>query len=101
MRRLMIILLATLGLGIAPATFAAETSTPTAITANTVQMDLNRVSADDLAHLPGLGQVKSEAIIAYRQQHGPFSSVEQLLEVKGIGPAILNKIRPSLTVSGN
>jgi len=102
MRKLMIILLFALGLGAVPATFAAEvTTTPAGVTTNSVLMDLNRASADDLTHLPGLGQVKSEAIIAYRQQHGPFTSVEQLLEVKGIGPATLDKIRSSLTVTGH
>lgn len=101
MRKLIFVLLVALGMGFTSTSFAEVVSSPPVVTANTAQIDLNHASADELAHLSGLGAVKSKAIIAYREQHGPFTSVDQLLEVKGIGPATLTKLRPSLTVSTN
>ncbi|TWI53927.1 competence protein ComEA [Pseudomonas duriflava] len=50
-------------------------------------------------HLKGVGVAKAKAIIAYREAHGPFASVDELLEVKGIGPAILEKNREILTTN--
>ncbi|MCH7627001.1 MAG: helix-hairpin-helix domain-containing protein [Chloroflexi bacterium] len=48
--------------------------------------------------LPGIGPVKAQAIVDYRVLNGPFTSVEELLEVKGIGPATLDKIRDMITI---
>ena len=62
-------------------------------------MDLNTASAADLTRLPGIGQVKAEAIVAWREEHGGFSSVEELLEVKGIGEATLEGRRPYVTAA--
>ncbi len=62
-------------------------------------MDLNTASAADLTRLPGIGQVKAEAIVAWREEHGGFSSVEELLEVKGIGEATLEGLRPYVTAA--
>ncbi|GIX21261.1 MAG: hypothetical protein KatS3mg121_0044 [Gammaproteobacteria bacterium] len=57
-------------------------------------VDINSADAATLAAaLDGVGEVKAQAIVAYRQQHGPFTSIEQLLEVNGIGEAILEKNR--------
>ena len=55
---------------------------------------VNTAPASELQKLPGIGPKLAEAIIAYRKQSGPFASVEQLLEVKGIGPAKLGRMRP-------
>ena len=55
---------------------------------------VNTAPASELRKLPGIGPKLAEAIIAYRKQSGPFASVEQLLEVKGIGPAKLRRMRP-------
>lgn len=55
---------------------------------------VNTAPASELQKLPGIGPKLAEAIIAYRKQSGPFTSVEQLLEVKGIGPAKLGRMRP-------
>lgn len=62
-------------------------------------MDLNTASAADLTRLPGIGQVKAEAIVAWREEHGGFSAVEELLEVKGIGEATLEGLRPYVTAA--
>jgi competence protein ComEA len=49
--------------------------------------------------LSGIGKGKAEAIVAYRESNGPFSSVDELLEVKGIGKAILDRNRDKLEVN--
>lgn len=49
--------------------------------------------------LPGIGPVKAAAIVAHRETYGPFTSVEQLLDVPGIGPVTMEALRPLVTVS--
>ncbi|MEI8241341.1 MAG: helix-hairpin-helix domain-containing protein [Actinomycetota bacterium] len=61
-------------------------------------MNLNTATADDLDVLPGVGPATAASIIAYRDQHGPFVSVEQLSQVRGIGPAKLDAIRGLVTL---
>ena len=60
-------------------------------------IDLNRATADDLDRLPGIGPSTAQAIVDYRDQHGPFGSVDDLLDVRGIGPAKLDAIRELVT----
>lgn len=48
-------------------------------------LDLNTATLSDLMRLPGIGEKKGSAILAWRQEKGGFSAVEELLEVKGIG----------------
>lgn len=56
-------------------------------------IELNRASASDLKAIKGIGDVKSRWIIEYRESNGPFESVEDLLEVTGIGPKTLESMR--------
>lgn len=57
-------------------------------------VDINTASATQIASaLNGIGPSKAEAIVAYREANGPFIAVEQLTDVKGIGPATLEKNR--------
>ncbi|WP_454863077.1 ComEA family DNA-binding protein [Pseudomonas hormoni] len=64
------------------------------------KIDLNRADAPTLQReLAGVGEAKAHAIVAYRDTNGPFSSVDELLEVKGIGKAILDKNRNKLEVN--
>ncbi|MCL4147618.1 UNVERIFIED_CONTAM: hypothetical protein GTU68_005164, partial [Idotea baltica] len=49
-------------------------------------------------NLPGIGPAKARAIVSYREQHGPFKTLAELIQVKGIGELTLKKIRPLLTV---
>jgi competence ComEA-like helix-hairpin-helix protein len=60
------------------------------------KLDVNRASAQELEALPGIGAVRAEAIVNWRRQHGPFRNLEQLLEVRGIGAATLERLRPYL-----
>jgi len=60
-------------------------------------ININTATAGELADaLPGIGPAKSQAIVQYRERNGPFSSVDALVNVKGIGPATLKKIRALL-----
>jgi len=56
-------------------------------------VNLNTASLAELTALPGIGDVKAQAIIDYREQNGSFTSVEQLLEVSGIGAKTMDKLR--------
>lgn len=61
-------------------------------------IDLNAATAAELDALPGVGPATAAAIVAYREQHGPFASVDGLAEVRGIGPAKLDALRPLVRV---
>ncbi len=64
------------------------------------QVDINSADATTLAQvLDGVGLAKARAIVEYREQFGKFQSVEQLLEVNGIGAATLDKNRHLISVS--
>jgi competence protein ComEA len=56
-------------------------------------IDLNTATAEQLDALPGVGPITAAAIVAWRQAHGRFTSVDQLGDVDGIGPARLDKLR--------
>ena len=62
-------------------------------------VDLNSASAEQLASvLVGVGAAKAQAIIRYRDEVGPFRSVEELEEVKGIGPSIVKRNKTRIRV---
>ena len=64
------------------------------------KVDLNQADATTLQReLAGVGEAKAKAIVAYRDSNGPFASLDELLEVKGIGKAILDKNREKLEVN--
>ncbi|ROR35101.1 ComEA family DNA-binding protein [Inmirania thermothiophila] len=57
-------------------------------------VDLNSADAETLARaVPGVGPARAEAIVRYRETHGPFRSLEDLLAVRGIGPKLLERMR--------
>lgn len=64
------------------------------------RVNINTASAEELQSLPGIGPVLAGRIIEYRRQYGPFIDVEQLVEVKGIGPKVLERLRPLVTAAG-
>ncbi|WXL27353.1 helix-hairpin-helix domain-containing protein [Ectopseudomonas mendocina] len=64
------------------------------------KINLNTANAEVLQReLSGVGAVKAQAIVSYREQNGNFESVEELLEVKGIGEALLEKNREKISVN--
>ncbi len=81
--------LAVLTLGTGPLLSAAEKSDP---------IDLNRATVRELIQLPGVGEVIAKRIVDFREEHGPFKRVEDLMKVKGIGEKSLEKIRPYIRI---
>ncbi len=63
-------------------------------------IDVNAATADQLTALPGIGPVRATAIVRLREDRGAFGSLEELLDVKGIGPVTLERLRP-LAVAGD
>lgn len=61
-----------------------------------IAYDLNTAFEWELQSINGIGEVTARAIVEYREEHGGFSSVDELVNVRGIGQATLEKIRPFL-----
>ena len=62
-------------------------------------ININTANAETLsAALTGIGMARAQAIVRYREQHGPFASVDELLEVEGVGEVILANNRHLLAV---
>lgn len=76
----------------------ASSSAGTAATGASTLVNINTAPAEELDTLPGIGEVLAAAIIQYREEHGPFSSVEQLVDVSGIGEVTLEELRDLVTV---
>lgn len=82
---------------------ASETASPIPATSQSeqiAQVNLNSADALQLQEgLIGIGAVKAQAIVEHRTAYGPFASIDELLEVKGIGAATLEKNRERLTLN--
>ena len=82
--------------GFSPAiVFAAEDP---AAQATIETIHLNQATAEQLQALPGIGPALAERIVSHRAEHGPFRSVDQLTDVKGVGRAKLAKFKDQLTI---
>jgi len=64
----------------------------------TALVNVNTATEPELETLPGVGPVTAAAIIDYRTKNGPFSTVDDLIDVSGIGPSTLEQMRPFVTV---
>lgn len=74
-------------------------ATPLCFAAGKASEPVNINTADEIAlanSLKGVGEARAKAIVAYRQEHGPFKSVEELSEVKGIGNAVIEDNRSNI-----
>ena len=65
------------------------------------RIDINTATATQLVALPGIGPVKAESIVQYRTVHGPFRRIEDLQNVRGIGPKTFETLKPLIEVSGS
>lgn len=80
----------------APASLSAQTRQ----VEQSAKVNLNAADAETLRRdLFGIGAAKAKAIIAYRESNGPFTAVDELLEVKGIGKALLEKNRERIVIN--
>ncbi len=61
-------------------------------------VDVNTATAEELQSVPGIGETLAKRIVEFREEHGPFEKVDDLLNVRGIGVASLDKLRPFLTI---
>ncbi|WP_191833465.1 ComEA family DNA-binding protein [Pseudomonas fluorescens] len=91
---------ASFSLSAAPATESVTSPVPVVAAQQPITtLDLNTADALTLqTTLAGIGKTKAEAIVAYREEHGAFATVDELLEIKGIGKALLDRNRDKLTV---
>jgi len=88
------------------ATASSEEETVVAAIAETATTDLepidiNRADREALIALPGIGPVLADRIIAYREEHGPFKSVDDLIAVSGIGERNINIFRKLVYVAND
>ena len=63
-------------------------------------LDLNKAGLVELERIPGVGFIKAQAILDYRDKHGPFREVDELLLVAGITPEVLLELNQHLSVGG-
>ncbi len=63
------------------------------------KIDINAATAEQLQQLPGIGETKAGAIVEHRRSAGPFRSIKEVMEVKGIGPKLFEKLKDKITVS--
>ena len=63
-------------------------------------IDLNTATVEQLETLPGIGVAKAQAIVDYRESNGPLKSIQEVMQVNGIGPAIYEDIRDLVYVEG-
>lgn len=61
-------------------------------------ININTANAEKLSSLPGIGIKKAENIIAHRELNGDFQSIDEIVNVKGIGKSILEKVKPYIGI---
>ena len=97
---LLFVLLAGLSVGVSAAEPAKEAAAkPAAAQVEAVgKVNLNTASINELTALKGIGEKKAQAIVDYREKQGKFTTVDQLADVSGIGPATLEANRDMIIV---
>ena len=79
-------------------TYAASQSSQPESLLEGERIPVNSADVYELDRLPGIGPTKAQAIVEYREEHGPFQSTDQLLEVSGIGEATLEGLLDYITL---
>lgn len=74
--------------------------TPPYEEATSTPVDINAASAGELERLPRIGPALALRIVAWREEHGPFTKLEDLRHVRGIGPSTVRLLEPLVTFSG-
>lgn len=76
-----------------------ETATPAPTEVPIIfPININTATSEELQHLPDIGPNIAIAIINYRESHGPFTQIEQIQNVSGIGPKTFDAIKPLITI---
>lgn len=70
----------------------------TETTPNTSKISINKATLEEFQTLPGIGEAKAKDIIDYRNKNGPFSSIEDLTKISGIGDSVFAKIKDHITL---
>ena len=73
---------------------------PSSVDTEPQVVNINTATAQDFESLPGIGPVMAQRIVDYRDEHGPFKSVEELTKVKGIGESKLEELLDLITTGG-
>ncbi|TYS83952.1 hypothetical protein FZC80_00265 [Rossellomorea aquimaris] len=85
--------------------YVPEEGEPGAVPASVVipegeeMLDINQAEALEFESLPGIGPAKAKAIFDYRSENGPFQTIEELMEVSGIGEGTFDKLKENITVN--
>jgi competence protein ComEA len=89
-----------LGLLVLAGPMAASAASDPARSGAAPAVNVNTASVEELQVLPGIGESRARAIVERRRTKGAFESVEQLAEIRGIGPAMVERLRPLVTLKG-
>jgi competence protein ComEA len=91
------------GTQVAPLQSNAEPTVPksksAALATPGAPVNLNTATLEDLQTLPGIGVTRAQDILDYRQAHGVFKTIDELQNVKGIGEATFERLKPFITVN--
>ena len=82
-------------------TVQTERSTGEEVAPVRVLVNINTATAEELETVTGIGPVLAQAILDYRAEHGDFQTLDELLEVRGIGSAKLDAMRDEITTGGD
>jgi competence protein ComEA len=88
----------TTGTGSTPAVTSEATEDSQQDTSQSGLININTATVEELTTLPGIGEARAEAIVAYREQHGGVRMVEEITDVTGIGDGILAQVIDKITV---
>jgi competence protein ComEA len=97
MKQALAFLVVVLVLGVVPAVVYGEPPV-TVQQVSLAAVNINTAPAVELQELPGIGPVLANRVVEYRQAHGPFNSVDQIKEVKGVGETLFERLKDRLTM---
>ena len=95
-KSILIVLILSMGAGLSIKLIRGKSPQKQTLKVN--KININTAGLEDLMQVPGIGLHTAELIIEYRQKHGPFRSIEELRNVKGIGKTKFSKIKDYITV---